>query len=220
METSGLLESLARTGDGVFAVDEEQRIIIWNRGAEAILGYSPAEATGKCCVEIIQGLAEAGGVDCTHDCTTLNRGLGGEVVCGRNIRAKTKNGLWRWLSMTHAFLSLENGRLAGVHIFRDVTPEVEAKRLLGQIRAQLACHELPEESGEDANGQETGLTGREKQVLELLSQGEGTTSIAKKLTISNTTARNHIQNILGKMGVHTRLEAVAFALRHGIIDPV
>ena len=110
--------------------------------------------------------------------------------------------------------------MAVVHIFRDISPEMEAKRLLGQIRAQLAGHGLPEEPREDANGQEAGLTEREKQVLELLSQGEGTSSIAKMLTISNTTARNHIQNILAKLEVHTRLEAVAFALRHGIIDPV
>ena len=56
-------------------------------------------------------------------------------------------------------------------------------------------------------------------MLVLLAQGEGTSSIAKKLMISNTTSRNYIQNTLAKLGVHTRLEAVAYALRHRIVDP-
>ena len=52
----------------------------------------------------------------------------------------------------------------------------------------------------------------------ILRQGEGTSGIAKKLMISNATARNHIQNILVKLDVHTRLEAVAYVLRNRVID--
>jgi two-component system NarL family response regulator len=63
------------------------------------------------------------------------------------------------------------------------------------------------------------LTERELQVLALLAQGEGTSSIAKRLTISNTTARNHIQNILSKLGAHNRLEAVTYAIRNRLVDP-
>lgn len=56
-------------------------------------------------------------------------------------------------------------------------------------------------------------------MLVLLARGEGTNAIANELTISKTTARNHIQNILAKLGVHTRLEAVAYALRHRLVEP-
>ncbi|MBI2864607.1 MAG: PAS domain S-box protein [Chloroflexi bacterium] len=52
-----------------------------------------------------------------------------------------------------------------------------------------------------------GLTPREKEVLKLLSQGDDTAAIARKLVISQITARNHIQHILAKLGVRNRLEA-------------
>jgi two-component system nitrate/nitrite response regulator NarL len=63
------------------------------------------------------------------------------------------------------------------------------------------------------------LTVRELEVLSRLVQGEGTTEIARSLRVSQSTARTHIQSILTKLGVHSRLEACAFAVRHRIVDP-
>ncbi len=105
-----------------------------------------------------------------------------------------------------------------VHIFRDVTPEVEAKKLVERIADQIAGLALLQRNEEGPPGPDIELTERENQVLVLLTQGAGTGPIAKKLTISNSTARNHIQNVLAKLGVHTRLEAVAYDLRHKVID--
>jgi two-component system, NarL family, nitrate/nitrite response regulator NarL len=62
------------------------------------------------------------------------------------------------------------------------------------------------------------LTAREVEVLTRLVQGEGTTEIARSLSVSQSTARTHIQSILTKLGVHSRLEACAFAVRHRIVD--
>jgi DNA-binding NarL/FixJ family response regulator len=53
--------------------------------------------------------------------------------------------------------------------------------------------------------------------LELLAQGSGTDEIGRALTISPATVRNHVQNILDKLGVHSRLEAIAHAYQHGLI---
>ena len=53
MDTTNLLERVFRTGDGVFAIDDEQRIIFWNQGAEAILGYAPEEVIDKRCFLLI-----------------------------------------------------------------------------------------------------------------------------------------------------------------------
>ena len=106
-----------------------------------------------------------------------------------------------------------------VHVFRDATPELEAKRLVGRLAEQLSGYGFVQDRGKGEPGLKCGLTEREIQVLVLLARGEGTNSIAKELTISKTTARNHIQNILPKLGVHTRLEAVAHALRHRLVEP-
>jgi two-component system nitrate/nitrite response regulator NarL len=59
------------------------------------------------------------------------------------------------------------------------------------------------------------LTKREKEVLLYLAKGAGNEQIAEKLVISRETARTHIQNILSKLGVHSRLEAAALALQNG-----
>ncbi|HXF56629.1 MAG TPA: response regulator transcription factor [Actinomycetota bacterium] len=60
------------------------------------------------------------------------------------------------------------------------------------------------------------LTRREREVLALLAQGGDNHVIAQRLVISPQTARTHIQNVLAKLGVHSRLEAAAFVTRNGI----
>jgi len=61
------------------------------------------------------------------------------------------------------------------------------------------------------------LTSREREVLALLAEGSDNDSIARSLVISPQTARTHIQNILGKLEVHSRLEAAAFVLQSGLL---
>jgi NarL family two-component system response regulator LiaR len=63
------------------------------------------------------------------------------------------------------------------------------------------------------------LSARELDVLHLLSQGADSGTIASRLWISRNTVRSHVQNILAKLEVHSRLEAVAFAATHGLIEP-
>jgi RNA polymerase sigma factor (sigma-70 family) len=58
------------------------------------------------------------------------------------------------------------------------------------------------------------LTKREREVLSLLQQGARNDEIAEALVISRRTVETHVQNLLRKLGAHTKLEAVAFALRH------
>jgi DNA-binding CsgD family transcriptional regulator len=59
------------------------------------------------------------------------------------------------------------------------------------------------------------LTPREREVLALLARGVGTQELAGRLGISTKTVKTHVQNILGKLDVGSRLEAVALATRHG-----
>lgn len=61
------------------------------------------------------------------------------------------------------------------------------------------------------------LTGRELELLQLLSEGASSSQIAEGLHISRHTVRTHVQSVLGKLGVHSRLEAAAFAVRHGLV---
>lgn len=62
------------------------------------------------------------------------------------------------------------------------------------------------------------LTSREHEVLDLLTQGFTTERVAERLGVAYSTARTHIQNVLAKLGVHSRLEASAMAVTHGLVD--
>jgi DNA-binding CsgD family transcriptional regulator len=67
------------------------------------------------------------------------------------------------------------------------------------------------------NGETVSLTAREKEILRCLSEGLSTSAIAKKLFIAPVTVRNHIQSLLHKLDVHSKLAAVVFAYQHQLI---
>ncbi len=62
------------------------------------------------------------------------------------------------------------------------------------------------------------LTARERQCLELLVAGQDTAAMVSSLGVSAATVRTHVQALLTKLGVHSRLEAAAFAVQHGLLD--
>jgi DNA-binding NarL/FixJ family response regulator len=62
------------------------------------------------------------------------------------------------------------------------------------------------------------ITPRERSVLEGLVLGESTTALARRLGVRPATARTHVQNLLGKLCVHSRLEAVALAVEYELVD--
>ena len=93
----------------------------------------------------------------------------------------------------------------------------EPDELLARIRRSLA---RPGNEGgrvsQESAAQLMSLTARERQVLELLAGGLNQSQIAAHLVLSGRTVSTHIQHILAKLGVHSRAQAVAFALRNGV----
>jgi DNA-binding NarL/FixJ family response regulator len=61
------------------------------------------------------------------------------------------------------------------------------------------------------------LSAREREMLNLLANGWSNRRIAEECFLSLNTVRTHVQNVLVKLGVHSKLEAVAFALEHGVV---
>jgi NarL family two-component system response regulator LiaR len=84
-------------------------------------------------------------------------------------------------------------------------------RLLAQVARER-------EAQRDAMNLLNDLTEREREILQLLAEGLRNDDIAGKLFISPQTVQTHVRNILGKLRVHSKLEAVAFAVRHGAIS--
>jgi DNA-binding NarL/FixJ family response regulator len=74
---------------------------------------------------------------------------------------------------------------------------------------------LPPSSAESEPHPE--LTRRELEILRLVAGGANTRVMADRLHVSPATVRNHVQHILAKLGVHSRLEAAAYATRHRLL---
>jgi two-component system, NarL family, nitrate/nitrite response regulator NarL len=71
---------------------------------------------------------------------------------------------------------------------------------------------------DDARRLAAHLTERERECLGLLVEGLDTVAIARKLAVSRTTVRTHVQSVLSKLGVHSRLEAASFAVRYHLLE--
>ncbi len=97
----------------------------------------------------------------------------------------------------------------------DVLAAVRAVRS-GQavMPTHLLAHMLPGR----ASTPTVSLTPREAQTLQLLAAGSSNDGIAEALYVSRNTVRNHVQNLLQKLGAHSRLEAVAIARAAGLVD--
>jgi DNA-binding NarL/FixJ family response regulator len=63
------------------------------------------------------------------------------------------------------------------------------------------------------------LTTRELEVLKLVARGMSNKEVAAELTISENTVKNHVRNILEKLHLHSRMEAVMYAVRSRLLDP-
>ncbi|MCI5583343.1 MAG: LuxR C-terminal-related transcriptional regulator [Anaeroplasma sp.] len=62
------------------------------------------------------------------------------------------------------------------------------------------------------------LTARELEIFKLLLENKTTIEIASKLNISEKTVRNHISNVIGKLGVESRTQAIITLLKNGMIN--
>ncbi len=62
------------------------------------------------------------------------------------------------------------------------------------------------------------LTEREQEVLKWVGQGESNREIARKLSLTEGTVRTHVHNILGKLGLTNRNQAILFAVREGLLE--
>jgi len=218
-----LFQALAKTGDGAFVTDEDQRLIFWNQAATEITGYTYEEVSGLPCYGVLEGRDDQGRLFCFEHCRITTLVLRDKAVkdCDILISDKSDEVLWVNLS-TLAFPDNGDESKVILHLFRDTTRKKQSEQLIsGMLKAakDLQNGASPRTPSPVANGQPvTDLTDRELEVLSLLAQGLSTNKIARALSISPSTTRNHIRNILQKLQVHSRLEAVVQAYKRGLVS--
>ena len=104
------------------------------------------------------------------------------------------------------------GYIVKGHVHRELLDAIRSvhaghKRIPPEIAAELADHAADDQ-----------LSSREIDVLRLIGEGNANKQIADKLSIAETTVKNHISNILSKLGANDRAHAVTIALQRGIIE--
>lgn len=180
------------------------------------MGHAPDEAVGAACDRFLKGDDVFGNRYCAKDCPVMQMAARGEPVRGFRLRLATKDGglLNAELDILQlAVSSPDHYYLA--HILRPV-------ERLAPDPVPVAEEAVPPRSPLEAVRESTDvrarrLSSREVEVLGMLAAGRTTPEIAARLSIATMTARNHIQNILEKLEVHSKSEAIAFAFQKRLI---
>jgi len=177
-----------RTGAALFRTDADSRISEWNEACARLTGIPAAEAEDRPCWEVIRGRSADGGTVCHPGCSVARLARRGWPVVCTDLHMPTPLGPKR---VTISTITVRDGADTTVlHPMRETADEPALPK--------------PASSGPT-------LTRRQHEILSLLAGGVRAREIAARLTLSETTVRNHIRAILLELGAHSQLEAVARA---------
>lgn len=140
------LRLFENTGDGVWAVDANQRIIYWNQAAEKLLGYTVDEAVGRNCYELLAGRGLGDEPVCRFKCRFCEEARKGQVIDSFNLRVTNKERQSSWISISGIFVPVSADSRdfsALIHLFRLINNDNASVpplivRLLGPVMVQRA----------------------------------------------------------------------------------
>ncbi|MGD2161995.1 MAG: LuxR C-terminal-related transcriptional regulator [Anaerolineales bacterium] len=216
-----LINALGNAADGAFVVNEKLEIVYANPAAQEFLDFHTDNGLSINCYRVLQGHDDENRLVCHEYCQVAKMILSERQVSSFDLRTvKREQDLWINLSVFR-YVARAGDQPYIIHLFRDTSQKKNDSRLVQRLlQVAKQYHGIDSEpfSGEHATQDHETLTPREAEVLDLLAEGYSTRRIANVLSISVNTARNHIQNILQKLNVHSRLEAVIYAIDHELFD--
>src|SRR3990170_8864672 len=138
-EPMELLQAFERSGDGVYAVNFDQKIVFWNQTAERLLGFKAEDVLGRECFDVIAGGDHLGHPFCGSDCPVIECARHGRAPENYDVRTRSATGKPRWINVSIVVLMGRRRRsVLAVHLFRDVT---EKRRR--ELRSRAALREAP-----------------------------------------------------------------------------
>lgn len=214
-ELAALFQALEFSPDAVFVTDRANRIIFWNAASSSLLGFDVDDAVGRDCDELLRGCDSFGNRYCSDNCPIMHIANRGEPVHKFNLTLRAKDG--RMVTAEAAVLQLRSVRMDEYWLAHILQPSREDEpRVTAEQPASAPPRPLHLVARESDDVRVRRLTTREVEVLGMLAAGRTTPEIAERLHISQLTARSHIQNILEKLEVHSKAEAVAFAFQKNL----
>lgn len=214
-----LFTLLQRTGDAAYSVTDSGEICSWNEAAERLFGYAARDVLRRNVDEVFDAHDDLDTSALGGGATAAARQWNTASVCipTFDLCVRTQSGIRIWVNVsTIVFDNRRAGRRLFVRLARDITQTRRRTELFDyalELARQLvaladdAPHHAPVEP----------LSEQESRILKLLAEGSNATTIARKLSISSQTLRNHLHHINRKLRTHSRLEAVTHARRRGLL---
>jgi DNA-binding CsgD family transcriptional regulator len=179
----------------LFRTTRALRVVEWNRAAEKLSGIRAADAVGRSCWEVIRGRDAEGGLVCHRGCSVGRLAREGWPVRCCDLHVRMPSGIER---LTVSTIVVGDGDDAVVlHPMQPVPARTDAP-------PPPACTA-------------PALTPRQREIVELLAAGVRAKEIAARLDLSVPTVRNHINQVLRRLGATSQLEAVAKARALGLV---
>lgn len=210
-------------------IDNQFRFLWLNQEMAGIYQTRPDQAAGKICYQIISGQTEP-----CHDCPVAAV----QKSRRREISQKYKdfpNGVRKYGEVSaFPIFDPRQSVVATVVMITDVTHKIlvdmdSAYQILSRLSSPAqasrsqTCNTLnrkpiKKKGGGQAHSENSSLTPRETQVLQLLAEGYSNPRIAARLDISPHTVKSHVIHIFNKLGVNDRIQAAVTATRQGIFE--
>lgn len=202
-----LQDIFSKTRDAVFAIDDAYHIVYRNRMFAEIFLHGDSAPSRRKCYEVLCGRTLDEKEFCHPGCPLGKSLLEGRPVENFDLQVRRGDGELVWMNVgaMPVFRAFDN--VAAIFMLRPIDPSCSLFH--------------PTDDRKQTSGNfpdiEHRLTCRERQILKLLAEGLDTRALAKTLHISHVTARNHIQHIYAKLGIHNRVEAVSYVFRNGLL---
>ncbi len=214
MDPDALLAVLASGQPPAFATDSRDRIVFWNQGMAELLGRRADDVLGRRCYETLAGRDVFGNRFCYANCPVVATLREGDTVCAFELKVAAGGADPRPVMVT--ILKVPGARPDLFTLVHILVPIAEEGRLIRLLTGLGARQEAGSPRGVDAGvAGKPLLTRRETEILHHVAAGLQNKEIAQKLNLSLATVRNHVHNILAKLGVHSKLEAVSLSFRNG-----
>jgi PAS domain S-box-containing protein len=215
-----LFSLLEHTADGAYTVTEDGEICSWNAAAESLFGYAASDVLRRNIDDVLHGRdglgtdALAGGQEAAT--RQWDGASGGIPNFDLEVRLRDGNRIWVNVS-TIVFDNPRTRRRLFVRILHDISHRKRKEEMLHRmVDAARDVLALTDDASDQAPVES--LSDQERRILKLFAEGSNPAAIARKLSISAQTLRNHLHHINRKLRTHNRLEAVTHAQRRGLID--
>jgi PAS domain S-box-containing protein len=212
-----LFAFLDNTADASFAVRESGEICFWNHAAEILFGHPAPDVLGKACSTVLHGVGALGTDVYLERCTASRSNTDASLIPNFDLNVTTRSGESIWINISSiSHVNRRTGEKLLVHLAREITSQKRREEVFRHM-AEISREVVALEDTITGAAPITPLSSHELEILRMFAAGGSAARIAKSLSISPQTLRNHLHHINQKLRTHNRLEAVMHAIQRRLI---